>query len=163
MHRRGVALDEIGIVLLAGVRVVQDVVLVDPRLGDLPVGPIEQAPAATREDLARVLLGHARHAVVAAMADVVHQHPARRTTERQERHRQRVRRDAGEQRAERRARPSPPLHLAQVREVVGAEIGFDVGADRAELAQEPFEIDALGIEGFHSSRYTSSTCRTSSI
>ena len=142
MEAGHVALDEVRIARLARERVVEHVVLVDPRLGDHPVGPVEEAPLAPREDAARVLRGDAGDVVVAAMANVVHQHPARGAAEGEGQGAHRVRAEAGRGEAEGGARAPPALHPAEVVEVPFAERGVDLAPEGADFAHESVEIDA---------------------
>jgi hypothetical protein len=147
VHPRGVALDEIGVVFFAGVRVVEHVVLVDPRLGDHPVGPVDEAPPASREHAARMLRLHPRHAVVTTMADVVHEHPTRAAPDREPEDRDGVRPHPRRGQPERGGLLAPAFHLLEVREIVGPERLEDALAQRLHVSMEGLGVDpgALGV------------------
>src|SRR5205085_6683193 len=83
MNTGEVVLDEIRIAALAGVLMMQNVVLVDPGVGKHPVGPIQHSPAAASEHARGVAPRNVRHPVVAAVSYVMHQKPARRAAERE--------------------------------------------------------------------------------
>ena len=120
--------------------------LVDPRLGDHPVGPVEEASVTAREDAARVLGGNPGDLVVPAVTDVMHDHPARRATHGEGHDAHWVRADARRREADRRARLAPALHSAQVPDVLLAERSVDLAAERADVAGEPFDVDCGEVE-----------------
>ena len=147
VDRLQVLLDQVGIARFPGMLVMQDVVLVDPRLGDHPVDPVDEPPPAAREHARRESRGDGRHLVVPAVADVVHEQPARRAPERERGGAERVRRDGRRGEPHGRRHPAPALDATEMTEVVGTERRVDLAPERFHTPREALEVDGVEIEG----------------
>lgn len=89
------AFRNVGVAVFASVVVVEDVVFVVPGFWQEPVKPVDIPPPAAGEDLAGVAAGDARHAVVAAVEDVVGEQPAGELPEAEQERAERIGDDPG--------------------------------------------------------------------
>ena len=140
-------LGDVRVAILAGVVVVEDVVFVVPGLGEEPVKPIDIPPPPPGKPLARVAVGNPRHAVVAAVEDVVGEEPPGELPEAQTKGTDRIGDHPSGGVAEARRHPPIPLDPPQMAVVGRTDGGVGLGPDPVDALTEASHIDPAEIPG----------------
>ena len=100
---------------------VKEVVFIGPGTGQDPVEPVDEAPPALGERLARITVRHAGHFIVAAVTDLVHEHPTGGVPLPDQKGADRIGNDPGGGIAEHGTQPSKPLDPQKVEKILMAE------------------------------------------
>jgi len=138
-----VPLRDVGITVLTGVVVMEDVVLVVPGFGQEPVEPVDKAPPAAGEDLTRVAAGNARNAVVSAVQNVMREQPAGELPETEQKGAEWIGDHPGRGIAQKGGGAAIPLDPLQVGEVGRSDARMDLGLQSVDGSAESGDVDAV--------------------
>ena len=142
-----VPLGHVRVGVLARVVVMEDVVLVVPGLGMEPVEPVDEPPPATGEHAAGIAGRNPRHAVVAAVDDVVGEQPAGELPEAENKCRRGIGDDPGSGVAHECGEPSVEFDAAKVDEVGRSDLPIDVSLQPLDGGAEARHVHGFQFVG----------------
>ena len=142
-----VPLSDVGVAVFAGVVVVENVVFVVPGLWEEPVEPVDIPPPAAGEDPARVTGRDTRHAVIAAVEDVVGEQPAGELAEAEQEGTERIGDDPGGGIAQDRGQAAVPFNPLQVGKVGRTDIRMGLGLEPVDGSGEAGDIEVAKLPG----------------
>ena len=140
-------LRDVGIAVLAGVVVMENVVFVVPGFGQKPVEPVDVPPPAACEDLARVTTGNVRNAVVATVQNVMREQPACELSEAEQEGAERIGNDPGRGIAQERGDAAVALDPSQVGQVGRPDVRMSLGLQSVDGGTEAVDIDVTEVRG----------------
>ena len=138
-------LRDVGIAVLAGVVVMENVVFVVPGLGQKPVKPVDVPPPAACEDLARVATGNVRNAVVATVQNVMGKQPACELSEAEQEGTERIGDDPGRGIAQERGDAAIALDPSQVGQVGRPDVRVSLGLQPVDGGAEAGDINVAKV------------------
>ena len=136
-------LRDVGITVLAGVVVMENVVLVVPGFWQKPVEPVDIPPPAAGEDLTRVAAGNVGNAVVSAVQDVMREQPARELPEAEQKRAEWIGNHPGRGIAQKGGGAAIPFDPPQVGEVGRSDARMGLGLQPVDGRAEAGDVDAV--------------------